>query len=229
MPVAFRHAGRIHASRRRQGQEVLHGDDDRFGPAAAGIGDEGADDFLRSRFIRQAQHLADVELLARRQVVFIPAADGVVVMGPGIGDAVRFRIEGQAAVGPVLEVELDDFHPRQVQGIFQGAHVVGNDAQVFGDEAEPADFLIDRPEKVEAGALFPGAALSRFRAGRHRPVGGKAAEMVDPDFVDEVHHAAEAVRPPLVVVRSHGLVIVKGIAPELAIGTEVIGRDAGDR
>ena len=89
--------------------------------------------------------------------------------------------KAKAAVGPVLEVELDDFHPRQVQRIFQGAHVVGNDAQVFGDEAEPADFLIDRPEEVEAGAFFPGAALSRFRTGRHRPVGSKAAEMVDPD------------------------------------------------
>ena len=51
MPVAIGDAGRVHASRRRQGQEVLHGDDDCFGPAAVGIGDEGADDFLRCRFI----------------------------------------------------------------------------------------------------------------------------------------------------------------------------------
>ena len=166
--------------------------------------------------------------MARRQVVFIPAADSVVVMGPGIGDAVRLGIEGQAAVGPVLEVELDDLHARQVQGVFEGADVVSDDAQVFGDQAQPADFLVDRPEEVQAGPFFPGAALGCFRIGRYGPVSGKAAEMVDPDFVDEVHHAAEAVGPPLVVVPGHGLVIIEGIAPELAVGTEVVRRDTGD-
>ena len=150
-------------------------------------------------------------------------------MGPGISDTVWFRIEVQAAVGPVLEVELDDFHPWQVQRIFQRTDVIRNDAQVFRDEAEPANFLIDCLEEVEARPFFPGAVLGRFRTSRHGPIGSKAAEVVDADFVDKVHHAAEAVSPPLVVVRSHGLVIVKGIAPELAIGTEIVGRDAGDR
>ena len=151
VPITFRYAWRIHASRRRQGQEILHRDDDRFSPAAARIGDEGRGDFLRYRFVRQAQHLANVELLARCQVLFIPATDRIVVMGPGISDTVWFRIEVQAAGGPVLEVELDDFHPWQVQRIFQRTDVIRNDAQVFRDEAEPADFLIDCLEEVEAG------------------------------------------------------------------------------
>ena len=69
-----------------------------------------------------------MKLLAFRQLLFVPAADRIVVVGSRIGDAVRFRVEGPNAVSPVFEVELEDLHPWKVQGVLQGTDVVGDDA-----------------------------------------------------------------------------------------------------
>ena len=51
--------------------------------------------------------------------------------------------------------------------------------------------------------------------------------MVDPHFIDQGQGVAEALDPPVVSVFCHCLVIVEGVAPELAFGTEIVRRHAG--
>ena len=52
--------------------------------------------------------------------------------------------------------------------------------------------------------------------------------MVDAHFVYKLVYRAEPLYPPAIAVGSHGLVVVQRIAPQLAIGAEIIGRHAGD-
>ncbi len=66
------------------------------------------------------------------------------------------------------------------------------------------------------------------RVGRHLPVGGEAAEVVDAHEVGELEAAAQAVDPPAVAVLRHAVPAVERVAPALAGGAEVVGRHAGD-
>ena len=172
------------------------------------------------------QHEAQALLLFVRQR-FVPAPGGVIVVGPCIGDRARFRIEGEAAVGPFFQMEWQDPHPRQGKAAAQLAYVVGDDAQVFGDEPHRSQCLIDPAQDVFSRCRFPLPFFGRLCPGRNGPVGRKSAEMVDPHFIDEGKGVAEALDPPVVSVFGHGFIIIEGVAPELSFGTEVIGRHTG--
>ena len=52
--------------------------------------------------------------------------------------------------------------------------------------------------------------------------------MVDAHFVYKLVYRAEPLYPPAIAVGSHGLVIVQRVAPQLAVGAEIVGRHAGD-
>ena len=52
--------------------------------------------------------------------------------------------------------------------------------------------------------------------------------MVNADHIVELLRAADAADPPAVAVARHRFVVVQRIAPELTVGAEAVGRDAGD-
>ena len=52
--------------------------------------------------------------------------------------------------------------------------------------------------------------------------------MVNADHIVELLRAADATDPPAVAVARHRFVVVERVAPELPVGAEAVGRDAGD-
>ena len=52
--------------------------------------------------------------------------------------------------------------------------------------------------------------------------------MVKAHHIIALCSAANAVFPPLEAVRTHGIPIIERVAPELAVGAEIVRRDTGD-
>lgn len=154
VPVAFYRSRRVHPGRRWQEKQVLEWYDDRFGPAAVDVCDEGRRHFASRGVIGKVQHEAQALLLFFWQR-FVPAPGGVIVMGPRISYGARFRIKGEAAVRPFFQMEWQDPHPRQGKAAAQLAHVVGDDAQILGDEPHRSQCLIDPAQDVFSRCRFP--------------------------------------------------------------------------
>ena len=107
-PVALQNAGDIHAVVRAETEEILRGDDDGLGDAGEECADEtpvcGIGGFADVGV--DALEFSVVGLFE----VFVPADDGLVVVGAGVGDAV-FGEEVREVVGFVVaEGELEDAH-----------------------------------------------------------------------------------------------------------------------
>ena len=92
-----------------------------------------------------------------------------------------------------------------------------------GPSASSAARKSDRP-----GPRRPPAVPRGLGAGRDRPVPREPAEVVDPEDVDEVEHAAHPLDPPAVAVRGHRLPVVERVAPQLAEVVEAVRRGARD-
>jgi len=79
-----------------------------------------------------------------------------------------------------------------------------------------------------AGGLDPLAVDGGFFIGGDGPVGLKAAEVVEAHHVIEGEGAADARDPPVEAALAELAPAVERVAPALAGGGEIIGRDAGD-
>ena len=77
------------------------------------------------------------------------------------------------------------------------------------------------------GPARPAPARGVARARRHRPVGAEGAEVVDAREVEELEGAAQALDPPAVAPVAQRAPVVDRVAPQLALGGEGVGRDAG--
>lgn len=60
------------------------------------------------------------------------------------------------------------------------------------------------------------------------PVGGKAPEVINADYIIQPCRTVNAANPPAEAIVLHGLVIVQRISPELSVSAEVVRRDTGD-
>ena len=83
-------------------------------------------------------------------------------------------------------------------------------------------------ERRAAGPARPAPAERVAGAAGHRPVGGEAAEVVDPREVEELERAAQAVGPPAVAAALQRAPVVQRVAPQLALVGVRVGRRAGD-
>ena len=117
-----------------QGQDVLHGHNGRAGATAVEIGDGPVNELLRRAIHVKTQFTAELEAAYVIDFILEPADEGVIVVGPRVDDRVRLRIEAVDTVWPFVHVEFEDLHTWQAQGLLQPADIVGDDAQVFGDE-----------------------------------------------------------------------------------------------
>ena len=93
--------------------------------------------------------------------------------------------------------------------------------------SSPEGGLRSASKKAAPGPLHPPPVDRGLRVPRHLPVRLEAAEVVEPHEVDEREHGAEAVDPPGVAGARERVPAVERVAPELAGGAEVVGRDAG--
>ena len=103
-----------------------------------------------------------------------------------------------------------------------------DEAEVFGDQRQGAQGGFESAEELEAGSFDPLAVDRRFFFGGDGPVGLEAAEVVEADDVVELAGAAHAVDPPGEALLGEHIPAIEGVAPALAGGGEVVGRDAGD-
>ena len=88
--------------------------------------------------------------------------------------------------------------------------------------------LLGGTEERQARPRRPPAFPRGLRGCGNRPVPGEPAEVVDPEDVDEVEHAAHPLDPPAVVVGGHRLPVVERVAPQLAEVVEGVRRGARD-
>ena len=108
-------------------------------------------------------------------------------------------------VGRGVERPEEHDHAGKAEGVAQLLDVGRDDAEVLGDHWQLAELALRRPEHRLPRALYPAAVDRGLRARRHLPVGGEAAEVVDPREVDEREHAPQPLDPPAVAVRRHGV------------------------
>ena len=158
-----------------------------------------------------------------------PAARGVVVVRPGVDDAVLTVRRGPVrVVRVVVEAELEHVHPGQPELVAQPHHRRGDHPEVLGHDRKPAELGDDGVEQLAPGPWPPDALSGRRGAGRHGPVRDEAAEVVDAGQVDELERAAEALDPPAVAGRAQRRPVVERVAPELALVGERVRRHACD-
>ncbi len=159
-----------------------------------------------------------------------PAAGGVVVVRTRVHDAVRIAVAVRQVriMGVAAKSELQHLHPGITGRAQQCAYLVGDHAQVLGDDRHgSAERGVDGAEHLLARPRLPVALDRAGSVRRHLPGGVEAAEVVDPDQVDPLQQASETLDPPAEAVSGDHLPVVERIAPELAGGAEIVGRDAG--
>ena len=101
-------------------------------------------------------------------------------------------------------------------------------AEVFGDQGQPAEMSTGGLEEVGARARNPTAVdRRRFTCG-HFPVRFEPAEMIEPHYVHLFEARDKPVQPPAIAALLQRFPIVERIAPELAGGAEIVRRHSGD-
>ena len=79
--------------------------------------------------------------------------------------------------------------PGKLSCLAQCLDLRGDDAQILGDQRQPSEDLLDRLEQVGARPLDPFARPGGRLAGRDFPVRLEAAEVVEPDQIDQLQVA----------------------------------------
>ena len=128
-----------------------------------------------------------------------------------------------------VEAELQHDHARVAEPVAQPLDRRRDDAQVLGDQRQLAPQRRGRGVEHRAARPAPPAAAERVaRAGRHRPVGHEAAEVVDAREVDELEGPPQARHPPAVAAPLQRRPVVDRVAPQLALVGERVRRRARD-
>ena len=124
----------VHPSLVPEAQNVLHGNDHRPGDRHH----EKPDQFLRQVAGRDfpSQIAKEFPPLLRRCFTFKPSPQGVVVMRPCVGDAVRDVIVRQIRIGWQVSTEgkLEDAHPGKSEPAHDLNYFLGDQSQIFRDE-----------------------------------------------------------------------------------------------
>ena len=87
---------------------------------------------------------------------------------------------------------------------------------------------LHRAEELGARTRHPLAGLGRRRPGRYVPGGRERAEMIQANHVHVGQQGAQAVDAPAIAGPAQGVPVIDRVAPELSLGTEVVGWHAGD-
>ncbi len=147
-----------------------------------------------------------------------------------MGACIADRIFGYVRQFEVFlcNVELQDVHPRYVVSLAQSLDLRCYYPQVLGHDGQLAERIAQCLENRVAGTGLPVARPRRLGSRRDGPVRLESAEVVDAHQVGQLRRGAHAIDPPAVSGCVMILPVVQGIAPELALVTEIIRRYPGD-
>ena len=126
-----------------------------------------------------------------------------------------------------IERELQYPCPRNPELIAQRRHVSRDEPQILGDEGQTTERIPDRTEECGARPGLPLTSARVRRAGGNMPRRGEPAEVVQADGVDVCQQRPDPVDPPSEPGPPMRLPVIHGIAPELSVGAERVGRDGG--
>ena len=158
--------------------------------------------------------------------VLPPVGQGGVVVGAGVDHTVLDVVVGQILAVPAAEGELQHLHAGETALRQQFPDAGGQLAQVLGNNGQLPQGGFQGVEQLHPGADLPLAGAGGGAGGRDGPVCIKTPEVVDPDQVVDAQGVADPLNPPgkagLPVVGP----VIEGVAPELALGREVIRRAA---
>ena len=174
----------------------------------------------------QAQIAARV-LRVRAGDLLPPLHNRLVVVCAYVTHAIR-RIGVRQIVAGLARVkgELEDLHSREAGVLDQLRDARRQIAQVLRYEARVVEPVAQHAHEADSRPCAPLAVYRGGVAVGHRPVAVKAAEMVYAYDVVEVLRVLDAAYPPAIAVGFHMLPVVEGIAPELAVGREIVRRHA---
>src|SRR5690606_24124840 len=94
---------------------------------------------------------------------------------------------------PTAPGELQHLHPRQLEGVTEGAHARRDDAEIFGNDGQvAAERFAEDGEELEAGGGNPATDDGRRLAGGDFPIGFEAAKVIDSDNIDHLQGGVDA-------------------------------------
>ena len=156
-----------------------------------------------------------------------PAVDRLVVMGANIGNAVhRVAVGAVIAAVAAVKAEFQHLHAGVTAFAQQGIDIVGQKAQILGNDAGLTELFLDSGKQCIAGAGAPASALRCFVAVGDGIVPRKSAEVIDAHHIIDSAHVADATNPPSIAVLRHSVPVVERIAPQLPCGGEPVRRAA---
>src|SRR5690606_27497538 len=106
---------------------------------------------------------------------------------------------------------LEDTHPRQAGAVPKLVDLVGDDAEVFGQEREPPEDLARALEEVAARDLDIAAVFGGLLAHPHLPIAVERHEVVQTQRVETQEFATQAINPPAVAVTLHDVPAIKWV------------------
>src|ERR1700683_3324981 len=83
-------------------------------------------------------------------------------------------------------------------------------------------------KKAGSRTRHPLPGLSRWRSGWNVPRSREPAEVIQANHIDVSQQSTQSIDAPPITGRAHGIPVVNGIAPQLTLRTEIIGRNSGN-
>src|SRR5580692_1854690 len=83
-------------------------------------------------------------------------------------------------------------------------------------------------KKIGSRTRYPLPGLSRWRSGGNMPCSHKPAEVIQANHIDVSQQSTQPIDAPPITSRTQGIPVVNGIAPQLTLRAEIIGRNSGD-
>ena len=127
-----------------------------------------------------------------------------------------------------IKGELKHAHPGQLKLIPQRRNRRCDESQVFGEQREPTQRLPHFVEEIRAWTGNPPPCNCRRRSSRHVPGRLEAAKVIDANRVEVIQPRLEPIDPPAIARLSERLPVIDRVPPQLALGAEIIRRNAGD-
>src|ERR1700730_9325659 len=91
-----------------------------------------------------------------------------------------------------------------------------------------AQLRLHRLKKPGARTRHPLAGLSRWRPSWNVPRSRKPAEVIQANHIYVGQQSTQPVDAPPITSRAKSIPVVNGIAPQLTLRAEIIGRNSGD-
>src|SRR5215467_1494198 len=124
--------------------------------------------------------------------------------------------------------ELQNPGTRQLKLVAQCLHIRSNNSQIFDDELQVAQLVSYCFKKMGARPWYPLSGLGRWCACWNMPCGREAAEVIQANRIHVSEQGSHSVNRPTVTRCPQGVPVVDGIAPQLALRTEIVRGNTGN-